>query len=578
MEDYDRKKIDRFTNDLLELKSECIEIAKLFPHMRHYLMKWQGYFKPHIQSGHFSRSLKNGLCIKFKEHDAIFYPDYLIEHWVLRPQNQSWRLDVARRRVEDISRKGIDTIKNYLKNNTILIKLLNIDRDVIYQSDKVELWLLMLHKYQEPHPLAYGVSAMRTEEEIMSEKTSATLIFDVFQASANFCDYLLRQLESVSAAEISPALSESPNQKVLYSLDINSLSNASVLTAAKERLAQELFKDGKFPYAEKLFFSGQLRGLRLLEAPKDNKSAKVCWIPRSLGEYFDLAKVIIDASLSRAKDPTNDLFKIYHLSYTALQYAQDIIYSFRQTKLNTYIETAETFICLPDGSCLSYIAKKHWVLNYCALDVSLGRLDAHGHYWLGGSEMFDGFNWPQNPQSRAFYEAGICALQAIIRFCNQIHKIVDYGNAFFNIPVNPLEIKIEPAADDAALKKWESIVQFGLKKYLPDSEWTDGAIDREFESLQIQLNAEYEQALKQKLLNQPENHRVNQHELVKLTDTESNILEALGAETLIGAKLLTKAGYDNSSHYRQILSNLCKRKILDRNPNGYFRMTPDNCQ
>jgi hypothetical protein len=56
-----------------------------------------------------------------------------------------------------------------------------------------------------------------------------------------------------------------------------------------------------------------------------------------------------------------------------------------------------------------------------------------------------------------------------------------------------------------------------------------------------------------------------------LTDTESNILEALGDNTMHGPDLLKKAGYDNSSHYRAILSGLVKRNILDRNARGYHR-------
>jgi hypothetical protein len=56
----------------------------------------------------------------------------------------------------------------------------------------------------------------------------------------------------------------------------------------------------------------------------------------------------------------------------------------------------------------------------------------------------------------------------------------------------------------------------------------------------------------------------------ELTDTESNILEALGRDTLKGAILLQRAGYDHSSHYRQILSNLVKRHILCRSHQGYY--------
>jgi hypothetical protein len=57
----------------------------------------------------------------------------------------------------------------------------------------------------------------------------------------------------------------------------------------------------------------------------------------------------------------------------------------------------------------------------------------------------------------------------------------------------------------------------------------------------------------------------------ELTDTEEYILEALGGDTLRGAELLKRAGYDNSSHYRQILSNLRKRGIICRDIKGYSR-------
>lgn len=67
-------------------------------------------------------------------------------------------------------------------------------------------------------------------------------------------------------------------------------------------------------------------------------------------------------------------------------------------------------------------------------------------------------------------------------------------------------------------------------------------------------------------------------ELPELTDTESNILEALNCDTLTGPKLLKKAGYDNSSHYRSILSNLVKRKILGRNSKGYYALKPYSSQ
>jgi hypothetical protein len=56
----------------------------------------------------------------------------------------------------------------------------------------------------------------------------------------------------------------------------------------------------------------------------------------------------------------------------------------------------------------------------------------------------------------------------------------------------------------------------------------------------------------------------------ELTDTEGIILEALGTCVLKGAELLKLGGYDYSSHYRQILSNLTKRQILGRSIRGYY--------
>jgi|GEM_PF-5831480 len=64
----------------------------------------------------------------------------------------------------------------------------------------------------------------------------------------------------------------------------------------------------------------------------------------------------------------------------------------------------------------------------------------------------------------------------------------------------------------------------------------------------------------------------------ELTDTENNILEGLSDKTLKATDLLKKAGYDNSSHYRQILSNLVKRRIIGRNTKGYYAFVSDKRQ
>jgi len=56
----------------------------------------------------------------------------------------------------------------------------------------------------------------------------------------------------------------------------------------------------------------------------------------------------------------------------------------------------------------------------------------------------------------------------------------------------------------------------------------------------------------------------------ELTDTEQNIIEALGTKTLIGEELAKKAGYPYNSNFRSTLSSLRKRGILGNKSPGYF--------
>lgn len=57
-----------------------------------------------------------------------------------------------------------------------------------------------------------------------------------------------------------------------------------------------------------------------------------------------------------------------------------------------------------------------------------------------------------------------------------------------------------------------------------------------------------------------------------LTDTEANILEALGTEALRGEKLGRRTGYPYNSNFRNVLSNLVKRDLLGKGPKGYYRL------
>lgn len=58
--------------------------------------------------------------------------------------------------------------------------------------------------------------------------------------------------------------------------------------------------------------------------------------------------------------------------------------------------------------------------------------------------------------------------------------------------------------------------------------------------------------------------------ITQLTDTEDNILEALGENILTGEKLSIKAGYPYNSNFKSTLASLRKRGILGNNAPGYF--------
>jgi hypothetical protein len=56
----------------------------------------------------------------------------------------------------------------------------------------------------------------------------------------------------------------------------------------------------------------------------------------------------------------------------------------------------------------------------------------------------------------------------------------------------------------------------------------------------------------------------------RLTDTERNILEALGADRLTGEQLAKRAGYPFNSNFKGTLSSLRKRGVLGNAAPGYF--------
>jgi hypothetical protein len=64
--------------------------------------------------------------------------------------------------------------------------------------------------------------------------------------------------------------------------------------------------------------------------------------------------------------------------------------------------------------------------------------------------------------------------------------------------------------------------------------------------------------------------KTEQNDRPILSDTEQNILEALGTQTMTGEVLAKRAGYPYNSNFKNTLSSLRKRGILGNKSPGYF--------
>jgi hypothetical protein len=219
---------------------------------------------------------------------------------------------------------------------------------------------------------------------------------------------------------------------------------------------------------------------------------------------------------------------------------------------------------------------KQFIAIYVRLEENITRADE----LLMGSKMRRLKKWPRNPDIKFGPDAGWCAWNVAYKFSHRILSAVLVARTMalgvqFHNQFDYLVI------DDPSVGKWVNafIEELGTRTLPRSAEWPVWQINRDAESVRNQLEVEIElvriglsdrrkavQQAAKKEKSQPANKIT-----LNLTDTESNILEALGDSTLHGPALLEKAGYDNSSHYRAILSGLVKRNILDRNACGYHR-------
>jgi hypothetical protein len=204
--------------------------------------------------------------------------------------------------------------------------------------------------------------------------------------------------------------------------------------------------------------------------------------------------------------------------------------------------------------------------------------------------------WPQNPGIYFLDIVGKNALDVVLEFSCELYGTIseeaeyifknDSGEDLTSDEIweKILLLIAEPAnKTDPFFIKWKKKAMYRIKQQFTRPEWSASEIIRDSEIIRAKLDHEYCEAFKlweserqQDNGNEQEvgteSNRGNNISLsIKLTDTESNLLEALGEEIMTGPELLKKAGYDYSSNFRSILSNLFKRGILEKTGNGYKR-------
>jgi hypothetical protein len=253
-----------------------------------------------------------------------------------------------------------------------------------------------------------------------------------------------------------------------------------------------------------------------------------------------------------------------------LNKASEIIKKFRMP--NSKLSVTESDEFETDSDDVFWEVRQIWAFDVCYLWQCLG---LHGLNFRG-TEFCERY-WPRSPKVQALGEVGAAALEVVDFFAGEVAYIifkalkaacgrVKYDGLFLEF-ITEERIVLEPTPEPKA-ESWLKGIKAGLAERFPSSEWPQRRIELDHRSLLVQLEFEANQA--EKARKAAECTSESSEKRPQLTDTEGYILEALGSDALHASELLKKAGYDNSSHYRNILSNLVKREILGKNENGYY--------
>lgn len=243
---------------------------------------------------------------------------------------------------------------------------------------------------------------------------------------------------------------------------------------------------------ERLKASGQL----VLEKRNERERGNLIWLPRTVTEYKELADTII-LQIDRG---TSEITRLREYAKIAFDNAVCLVQWSRRPHNQREFSGP---VMIEDGFPLIYVARHGWIHHCILLWAALATLDEEypWHLWCEADTPlgpYADFDWPQNPRSTAFNEAGLSALQAMVSFTNLVHDCSfktftyvagEYKDLSFDKAV------VEPEVCEQ-VQRWREALAESLSKAVPERDWSDGAVKREHQSLLCQLEAEYQEAKK----------------------------------------------------------------------------------
>jgi hypothetical protein len=228
------------------------------------------------------------------------------------------------------------------------------------------------------------------------------------------------------------------------------------------------------------------------------------WYPKTITDYRILA-YLIPPDITINPDFV-ELSKIRSYIISGFTKAVEVILESRNFLPGPEGLYGSSIVYLPDRTQIVYHISQYRVLNCCLIWKLRDFLqDQYGFSWWGEEgEVFGDPHreqlWPINAKSKAFDSAGISSLHAAANFFDSVYHIVwatlaksiESASSF-----EPDNLVIEPKPDVEVLK-WQKLLSEKLSYEMPALKWPDNTIQGECDSLVLQINEEYKQAIRNK--------------------------------------------------------------------------------